>query len=161
MKTLYFVFICSAQDLLHWPVINSELSTDGNPRLDSCDWRTHLNILKTSYFMSSDFHVLWVGRHLTGVGISSEFCEIELRTGVCLNIMKQTSQPTVLIPEDILAQVINHANLNWIRNWCDCSVIGCTSHELLDREGTFPCTRVIREAMRQNCTWPLKTGYAF
>ena len=60
-----------------------------------------------------------------------------------------------------LAQVIDYANLNWIRNWCYCYVIGCTCCELLDKEPTFACTCAISEAMRQNCTWHLRTDYNF
>ena len=41
----------------------------------------------------------------------------------------------------------------------DSSVIGCTSHELLDKERTLPRTRTISEAMRQNCTWRLRTDF--
>ena len=38
-------------------------------------------------------------------------------------------------------------------------VISCTSHELLEKERTFPCTSAISEAMRQNCTRRLRTNY--
>ena len=55
--------------------------------------------------------------------------------------------------------MINYANLNWIRNWYDYSVIGRASHELLYEERTFPCTRTISEAMRQKCTRRLRTDY--
>ena len=41
----------------------------------------------------------------------------------------------------------------------DCSVVGCTSHGLLDKERTFPCTRAVSEGMRQNCTRRLRTDY--
>ena len=43
----------------------------------------------------------------------------------------------------------------------DCSVIGCTSHELLDKERTFPCARAVAEAMRWNWTRRLRTDFSF
>ena len=39
------------------------------------------------------------------------------------------------------------------------SVIGCKSHLLLDKGRSLPCTHVISEAMRQNCTLRLRTDY--
>ena len=56
LKTLYFVIICSAEDLL---ILNSNKfrmidKVDGNPQLDSCDWSMYSNILK-SWLFSSEF----------------------------------------------------------------------------------------------------------
>ena len=66
---------------------------------------------------------------------------------------------SVIHVKPCLVLVINYANLSWIRNWYDCFVIGCTCHELLDKECTFPCTRAVSKAMKQNCTWRLRTDY--
>ena len=63
--------------------------------------------------------------------------------------------PVIPLPEKFQKE----CGLNGIRNWYDCSVIGCTSHELLDKERTFPCTRAVSEAMRRNCTRHLRTDY--
>ena len=38
-------------------------------------------------------------------------------------------------------------------------MIGCMSHLLLDEERTFPCTRTISEAVRQNFTQRSRTDY--
>ena len=43
----------------------------------------------------------------------------------------------------------------------DCSVIGCTRHELLDKERTFPCACAVSEAMRRNWTRRLRTDFSF
>ena len=39
-------------------------------------------------------------------------------------------------------------------------LIGCTNHEFLDKEHTFPGTHAISEAVRQNCTGHLRTSYS-
>ena len=49
LKTLYFIIICSAEDVF---ILNSNkfrmvYKVDGNPQLDFCDWSTYSNILKS------------------------------------------------------------------------------------------------------------------
>ena len=58
VKTLYFVIICSAEDLL---TLNSNkfrmvYKVDGNPQLDSRDWSMYSNIFK--HFLINTTHLL-------------------------------------------------------------------------------------------------------
>ena len=49
LKTLYFVFICSAEDLFTLTSNKFRMvdKVDGNPQLDSRDWSMYSNILNT------------------------------------------------------------------------------------------------------------------
>ena len=55
LKTLYFVFICSAEDL--FTLTSNEFrmvdKVDRNPQFDSRDWSMYLNILKTTKLQCS------------------------------------------------------------------------------------------------------------
>ena len=73
---------------------------------------------------------------------------------------------SVIHVKSCLKQMINYPNLNWILDWYDCSVIVCACPKLKERkkerkkESSFPCTRAISEAMRQNSTWSLRIDFA-